>query len=47
MRIGEDEGKGIPVTVVDDAGEESSGRAAALGARPRPVVTDGAGGARR
>ena len=38
VRIGEDEGKGIPVTVVDDAGEESP---VVLPLGARPVVTDG------
>jgi DNA-directed RNA polymerase subunit beta' len=39
VRIGEDEGKGIPVTVVDDAGEE---HALVLPTGSRPIVTDGA-----
>ncbi|NBV74189.1 MAG: DNA-directed RNA polymerase subunit beta', partial [Actinobacteria bacterium] len=38
VRIGEDEGKGIPVTVVDDSGEESP---VVLPLGARPVVTDG------
>ena len=38
LRLGEDEGKGIPVTVVDDAGEEHE-TLLPLGARP--IVTDG------
>ena len=38
LRLGEDEGKGIPVTVVDDDGEEHE-IVLPLGARP--IVTDG------
>jgi DNA-directed RNA polymerase subunit beta' len=38
LRLGEDEGKGIPVTVVDDAGDEHE-TLLPLGARP--IVTDG------
>ena len=38
VRIGEDEGKGIPVSVVDDDGEEHEG-ILTLGARP--IVRDG------
>jgi DNA-directed RNA polymerase subunit beta' len=38
LRLGEDEGKGIPVTVVDDQGEEHE-TLLPLGARP--IVTDG------
>ncbi|MDW3216143.1 MAG: DNA-directed RNA polymerase subunit beta' [Ilumatobacteraceae bacterium] len=38
LRLGEDEGKGIPVTVVDDAGEEHE-TLLPLGARP--IVADG------
>jgi DNA-directed RNA polymerase subunit beta' len=38
VRLGEDEGKGIPVTVVDDAGEEHS---VTLPTGSRPMVTDG------
>jgi DNA-directed RNA polymerase subunit beta' len=39
-RIGEDEGKGIPITVVDDAGEEFP-IILPLGARPLPQIVDG------
>ncbi len=38
VRIGEDEGKGIPVTVIDDDGEEF---AIVLPTGSRPIVTDG------
>ena len=41
VRIGEDEGKGIPVVVVDDAGDEHP-IVLPLGARPLPEVVDGA-----
>jgi DNA-directed RNA polymerase subunit beta' len=39
VRIGDDEGKGIPVTVIDDAGEEHQ---IVLPTGSRPIVTDGA-----
>jgi DNA-directed RNA polymerase subunit beta' len=38
VRIGDDEGKGIPVTVIDDAGEEHQ---VVLPTGSRPIVTDG------
>jgi DNA-directed RNA polymerase subunit beta' len=38
LRLGEDEGKGIPVTILDDAGEEHE-MVLPLGARP--IVSDG------
>ena len=38
VRIGEDEGKGIPVTVIDDQGEEHS---VVLPTGSRPIVVDG------
>ena len=38
VRVGEDEGKGIPVTVVDDEGEEHE---SILPVGARPIVTDG------
>jgi DNA-directed RNA polymerase subunit beta' len=38
VRIGEDEGKGIPVTIVDDQGEE---HAIVLPSGSRPIVADG------
>ena len=38
VRIGEDEGKGIPVTVIDDQGEE---HLVILPTGSRPIVTDG------
>ncbi len=38
VRIGDDEGKGIPVTVVDDQGEEHQ---LVLPTGSRPIVTDG------
>ncbi len=38
IRIGEDEGKGIPITVVDDQGDE---HAVVLPTGSRPIVTDG------
>ena len=40
LRLGEDEGKGIPVSVVDDQGEEHE-IVLPLGARPRAEVVDG------
>ncbi len=39
VRIGDDEGKGIPVTVIDDQGEEHQ---IVLPTGSRPIVTDGA-----
>src|SRR5690606_7529814 len=41
LRIGEDEGKGIPVTVIDDQGEEHE-QLLPLGARTRAEIVDGA-----
>ena len=41
VQTGEDEGKGIPVVVVDDAGDEHP-IVLPLGARPLPEVVDGA-----
>ena len=38
VRIGDDEGKGIPVTVIDDAGEEHQ---VVLPTGSRPIVVDG------
>ncbi len=38
VRIGDDEGKGIPVTVIDDQGEEHQ---VVLPTGSRPIVTDG------
>ncbi|MEI8240841.1 MAG: DNA-directed RNA polymerase subunit beta', partial [Actinomycetota bacterium] len=39
VRIGDDEGKGIPVTVIDDQGEETQ---IVLPSGSRPIVADGA-----